>query len=438
MKMRPWKRSGTPRRGLRLALLLALGLAVGLSGVALPLESAHAQSERAKKRKEKEKAKKERKNFATGEWAFKKLGAAHEALEEENYAEALSVLKEMEKRKSLNDHERALMYQTFAFVYSSQGKYKQAIPFFEKCLAQDAMPESAMLQTQYNLGQLYMSVERFRDALKILEPWIKQADNPSASAYYIVGMAHVQLDDAKRALPYARMAVKKSKKPRESYLQMALALEFENKNYKHVARLLEVLITYFPKKSYYLQLSAVYAELGRDRNALSAMELAYEQGLLTSENELVRIAQAYLYHEVPYRAAVILDKGITEGKIEANAKNLQSLGDAWLHARELERALPPLQKAAAKSGDGNLFVRIAQVHLERGENAQAVSALKKGLAKGGLDDPGNAYLLVGIAHASEKRFGPAREAFAKAGNYEKNRAAAAQWTKHVDQQESIQ
>ena len=42
----------------------------------------------------------------------------------------------------------------------------------------------------------------------------------------------------------------------------------------------------------------------------------------------------------------ILEKGIAAGQIEANAKNLQSLGDAWLHARELERALPPLKKAA--------------------------------------------------------------------------------------------
>jgi tetratricopeptide (TPR) repeat protein len=438
MKMRSETSKGSARRGLRLVALLALGLAVGLAGVAAPVETAHAQSERAKKKAEKEKRKKERKNFATGEWAFKKLSAAHEALEEENYTQALKLLKDMENRRSLNDHEKALMYQTFGFVYSSQGKYKEAIPYFEKCLAQDALPESSMHQTQYNLGQLYMSAERYSDALKILVPWIKGAENPNASAYYIVGMAYVQLEDAKKALPYARMAVKKSKKPRESYLQMALSLEFENKNYKHVARLLEVLITYFPKKSYYLQLSAVYAELGRDRNALSAMELAYEQDMLTSENELLRIAQAYLYHDVPYRAAQILDKGIKQKRIEANAKNLQSLGDAWLHARELDLALPPLQRAAAKSGDGNLFVRIAQVHLERGENTQAVAALKKGLAKGGLDDPGNAYLLVGIAHVSEKRFGPAREAFAKAGNYEKNRAAAAQWTQHVDQQESIQ
>jgi tetratricopeptide (TPR) repeat protein len=436
MMQRSKNENRTIAHGLRLAGTLALGLLVALGGVTAPFDDAHAQEKKTAAQKKKEKE--ERKNFAAGEWAYKKLSTAQEALGEERYADALSIMNEMTKRKSLNDHEKALMYQTFAFIYSSQGKYKEAIPYFEKCLAQDAMPESAARQTEYNLGQLYMSVERFRDALKILEPWIKQADNPSASAYYMIGIAHVQLEDAKRALPYARMAVKKSKKPRESYLQMALALEFENKNYKHVARLLEVLIKYFPKKSYYLQLSAVYAEVGSDKKSLSALELAYLQGMLTTENELVRLAQGYLYHEVPYKAAEVLEKGIANKQIEANATNLQSLGDAWLHARELNKALDPLKRAAAKSGDGNLFVRIAQVHLERGENSEAVAALQKGLAKGGLDDPGNAYLLVGIAHTTEKRFGPARSAFAKAGGYEKSRASAAKWTRHVEQQEAIQ
>jgi hypothetical protein len=436
------QRSKNARRNssgtLRLAATLAIGFVVALGGLTTSFDDARAQAPEKKTKAQKKKEREERKNFAAGEWAYKKLSAALEAMDAEEYAEALDVLRAMEKRKSLSKFEKASMYQTFAFVYSSQGKYKEAIPYFEKCLAQDSMPEAAARQTEYNLGQLYMSQERFGDALKILEPWLKKANNPSSSAYYLVGMAHVQLENAKAALPYARLAVKKSKKPNQSYLQMALALEFENKNYKHVARLLEVLITYFPKKSYYMQLSSVYAQLGRDKKSLAALELAYAQDLLTTESELLRLSQSYLFHEIPYKAALVLEKGIANKQIEANAKNLQSLGDAWLHARELNKALDPLKRSAAKSGDGNLFVRIAQVHLERGENVEAIAALQKGLSKGGLDDPGNAYLLVGIAHSTAKRYGPAREAFAKASNYEKSRDAAAQWAKHVEQKESIQ
>jgi len=290
---------------------LLLGAGIGLS--AAPPAS-------AEKTREKEKEK-ERRNFAAGEWAFEKLSAAHEALAEENFDEARALMDQMSKRKGLNDHEKALMWQTYAYIQSSREQYPQAIESFEKCLALDALPEAAMLGTQYNLGQLYMSVERFKDAVRVLEDWLGRVENPSPNAYYLVSMAHVQLEDAKSALPYAKKAVELSKKPVESRLQLLLALEFELKRYEQVAGVLEVLITHFPKKSYFLQLSAVYGELGREKRALSALELAYIQGLLDRESEILNLAQSYLYHATPYRAAQVLTKGLADGIIEEDSEH---------------------------------------------------------------------------------------------------------------------
>jgi len=411
------------------AALLALALLLGTSLAVAPTTPANAKQEKPKK---------ERKNLAAGEWAYKKLSAAHEALAEEDFDEARSLMDQMSRRKGLNDHEQALMWQTYAYIQSSREQYKQAIVSFEKCLALDALPDAAALGTQYNLGQLYMSVERYADAVTTLEDWLGKVVNPAGGAYYLVAMAHVQLDDAKSALPYAKKAVALAKKPTESWLQLLLSLEFELKHYKEVANVLEVLIAHFPKKSYFLQLSAVYGELGRDKLVLSTLELAYVQGLLDRESELLNLAQAYLYHEIPYRAAQVLEKGLAEKLIEEDTENWKLLGDSWLHAREYDKALAPLRSAAALSDDGNLFVRIGQVHLERDEPVAAQKALEQGLAKGGLDDPGNAYLLIGISHTGVKHFAAARKAFTKAETYEKNRKAARSWLQHVERQEAIQ
>jgi tetratricopeptide (TPR) repeat protein len=410
-------------RGSRIAgaLLLAAGLALATAP--------HAKESDDKKKRE---------NFAAGEWAFKKLSAAHEALAAEKYGEARGLLDQMAKRKGLNKHEQALMWQTYGYIESSQEQYAKAAASFEKCLALDALPEAAVLGTQYNLGQLYMQVERYKDAVETLEDWLGKVENPAASAYYLVSMAHVQLKDAKAALPYARKAVKRAKKPTESYLQLVLALEFELKHYKQVASVLEVLIANFPKKSYFMQLSAAYSELGQDKRVLATLELAYYQGMLDRESELLNLAQAYLFHAIPYRAAQVLETGLADGIITDDAEHWELLGDSWLHAREFDSALEPLKRAASLSGEGNLYVRIAQVHLEREESKQALEALEKGIAKGGLDNPGNAYLLLGITHTSAKRFGAARGAFAKAGGYEKSRKAAKGWIKHVERQEALQ
>jgi predicted Zn-dependent protease len=407
----------------RLALALLVGAGIGLSvAPAVGAEKGEA---------------KERKNLAAGEWAFKKLTEAHEALAAEKYGEARALLDEMSKRKGLNDHEKALMWQTYAYLQSSQEQYAQAVGSFEKCLALDALPDSAALDTQYNLGQLYMSVGRYKDAVRLLEDWLGQVENPAANAYYLVAMAHVQMEDAKSALPYAKKAVELSKDPSESRLQLLLALEFELKHYKQAADVLELLVTYFPKKTYFLQLSAVYGELGQAKLALSTMELLYAQGLLDRENELLNLVQSYLYQGIPYRAAEVLSKGLADGIIANDAKHWELLGDSWLHAREYDAALEPLERAAALSGDGNLFVRIAQVHLERDEPTEALEFLEKGLSKGSLDNPGNAYLLLGITLTDSERFAAAREAFAKAEQYEKSRKAARDWMGHLERQEAI-
>jgi len=417
-------RSSHWRRCARLALALLLGAGIGLSA-ALPVGA-------------EEKEKKEKKNFAAGEWAFKKLNAAHEALAEENYDEARELMDQMSKRKRLNDHERALMWQTYAYIQSSGEDYTQAIESFEKCLALDALPHAAMLSTQYNLGQLEMSVGDYEDAVRVLESWIGQVKNPSPDAYYLVAMAHIQLEHAKLALPYAQKAVALSKKPVESKLQLLLVLEFQLEHYEQVADILEELITHFPNKTYFLQLSAIYAQLGREKRSLSALELAYIQDLLDREGELLNLAQSYLYHGIPYRAAQVLTKGLADGVIEEDADHWELLANSWLHAREYDSALEPLQRAAALSEDGNLFVRIGQVHLERDEQKEAQAAFEKGISKGSLDNPGNAYLLLGITHADAKRFSAARNAFARAGKYEKTRKSAKAWTRRVDHQESIQ
>jgi len=134
----------------------------------------------------------------------------------------------------------------------------------------------------------------------------------------------------------------------------------------------------------------------------------------------------------------VLEKGLAEKIIEDDAEHWELLGDSWLHAREYDEALEPLQRAAKLSEDGNLYVRIAQVHMERDESREALAALEKGLSKGNLDNPGNAYLLLGITHTSAKRYAAARKALAKAGKYEKSRKAARDWMKHLEHQEAIQ
>ncbi len=380
--------------------------------------------------------KEKKKSFVVTEKTFKKLNEAHELISAEKYQEAKRVIDGLADDRGLNDHEHALVWQTYGYIWSSLENYGRATAAFEKTLSFDALPEGAQLNTLYNLAQLYMANEQFQKGVLTLKRWFARAENPAPDAYYLLALGYVQQDRFDLALPHAKTAVQKSDKPKEAWLQLLLALYLDKKQYKDGANLLEQLVARFPRKTYWMQLSAVYQETGREKDALAVMQIAYEQGFLSEDRELRNLVQMYLFHEVPYHGAKILEKGIAEGIVKKDAKAYELLANAWVGAREYDRAIPPLRRAAQLSDKGELFMRLGQVYLEREDWKEAREALAAAEKKGGLKDPGQNQLLLGIAQYNSKRLTAARRAFERARGYEKTARPASQWLRHIEREQA--
>ena len=372
---------------------------------------------------------------SVGKWAYKRLNEAHEALAAEKYGEAISTLNEMKGNSKLNEHEQALMWQTFGYVYSAQGKYKQSVDAFEKCLALGGLPEVAQLNTMYNLAQLYVVRESYQKAADTFGKWFAVSQNPPAEAHYMYAIPLLQLKRKKQALEQAEQALAKAKTPKEPWLQLALSLYFENKRYKDAARVLEILVTRFPKKQYWMQLSAVYSEMNQHKKALGALEMAYLQGMLQDDRELTNLAQLYLYNEVPYKAARVLEKGMADGHVKGTAKAYELLANSWLNARERDKAMKPLERAAKASSKGQLYLRLAQVQIDREQWAPARNSLRMALAKGGLPDRGAAQFLLGIAAVSDSQWEEAKTAFEASAEYEDRKQSSLEWLAHIEQEQ---
>lgn len=374
---------------------------------------------------------------AVGPWAFKRLERAQAALAAERHEEALEALGEMTDNDRLNAHERSLMWQAFGFVYSAEGKYAEAADSFAKSLAADGLPEQAAVQTKYNLAQLHVMLGNHDAAIAEFGEWLTQVRNPSPNAYYMLAMAYFQKGDRALAERNAERAIERSTNPKEPWLQLLLALRLEEERYEACLPILQRLVSRYPRKAYWLQLSAVHSELGDHAGALAALELAYEQGLLSKGTELISLAQLYLYNQVPYRAAQVVENGLAKGLIEPDARAFQLLADSWLHARDRERALEPLRRAAELSESGDAYARLGQVELERQRWAEARSAFRAALDKGKLHSPGHVYLLLGMASASEERWAEAEAAFGSAATFESTRGAAQQWLTHLATQRDL-
>jgi tetratricopeptide (TPR) repeat protein len=370
----------------------------------------------------------------------KRLTAVQEHLQAEQYEEAEKILRGFTLTR-LNPYERAIVYQLHGYIAAGREDYETAADYFEKCLAEEAMPEATAINMRFNIAQLYMALQRWDDALTALLQWFETVEEANSNAYYVLAIAYyqksVETNDPeykKKALVPAEKAVAMATKPRQNWLQLLLALYLDDKQYEKSLPILEQLVSLYPKKTYWLQLSAIYGELGKDKESLAAQQLAYAQGLLTKDKELRRFAQLYLYYDLPWQAAKVVTKGLEEESIEEDSESLELLANSLLAAREYEAALDPLDRAASLAENGDLYVRLGQVYIQREEWAKASTALESALDKGGLDDPCGSQVLLGITSYSQGRKGSARTWFQRARRDEDCAEQSARWLQHLERE----
>ena len=175
----------------------------------------------------------------------------------------------------------------------------------------------------------------------------------------------------------------------------------------------EELVSFYPKKRYWVQLSGIYGEFKEESKQLGALEAAHDQRLLDKENEYVVLYQLLMRAEAPFKAAKVIDYGIEEEFVEENEKHLKYLAQAWHLSQELDKAEPVYKKAAEKAKDGELYVFLGQIYLATDRYDMASESLKKGLEKGKLKDPVSVNILLGQVAYEQQKFDEATTFFRK-------------------------
>src|SRR5262245_12898957 len=413
--------------GIALAVSLALGAtAVAQQQAGQPEQSRNeAGTSRAAARNQQEEAPAAASNSidaATG----KALNEAIELLNMENYQGAAAKINTL-KLDSLSPYERGTVERILFSISYAQEKFEEARGHLQKAIDSGGLNAQQIDEARYQSAQLYMQEEKWKEGAAALEEWFKTATNPNSAAYYLLAVAYYQQDDFNRALAPAKKAVElmDKAKPNESWLSMLSALYLQREEYKEAVPVLQQLIAAAPdKKTYWMQLSSIYGQMEDYPNALAIMQLANNVGHVPEDSEVRRLADLLLFSDVPYRGAQTLESAIEKKIVNLDDKLYEKLANCWIAAGEYDRAIPPLTRAAEMASSGDAFIRLGEVQVQREDWPAAIAAVQRGVDKGQLKDPGNAQLMLGIAHYSQKEFAAARPFFERARQSDKHRQIA--------------
>ena len=457
---------------LLVALILASGSSVNAQALMKAQESAY-DNETERQRRDKQKT---RTAQAVSKKTYDRIIKAQEAVDLEDYPEALRILNNLYSLSKLTDYEQQNVLNYLGFVYYSMDDMTNAMNAYERMLTIPTLEEQIKKTTVYTLAQLNTMQENYSKAIRLTEEFFRLETNPAADPYIFYAQILYQLDrysdmiepvetamkvyvrrqtarrlaakveaekafneadeveifEARKTLTEANRLANITPIPKEDWYVLLNFAYFQQENFIKVRDIQKTLLVHWPKKQYWFSLAGAYTELGEDENLIYAYDAAHTQMLLEKESELVTMAQLYMQAEVPYKAAKLLDKEIKANRVEKNEKNYRLMSQAWTLAAEDEEAIPALQQAARLSEEGELDLRLGNAYLNIGKHDECAKAINNGIKKGGIKSPDNAQISLGMCLYNLKEYKKAISAFNKASKTSRSRRISNQWIRVIE------
>ena len=375
---------------------------------------------------------------------YKHLALAQSIGEKEGTAAGLAKLDEVKGRlDQLNSYERAMLWNFYGFMHYNNEDVPSALKSFEQVIAEEAIPKSLRLATMRSVGQLYMSQENYTKALEYLTNWKDNVGKDlSAGDHVLFAQNYYQTKQYQNALDSIEQAIHlreaKEKLPKENWLVLQRAAYYELKQPQKVTEVLEKMVRLFNKPEHWVQLAGMYGETEQEKKQLAVMEAAWQAGYITKGQDMVNLAQLYLYHEVPFKAAKVMEDAIAQGLVKKEEKNLQLLSQAFLMAKNDDLAVNPLQEAAQIAEHGNFEAQLAEIYVNTEQWDKAIEAATVALRKGELNNPGNIHMALGMAHYNLNSYDASLFALSKAKLFKPTKSMATQWIAYVSKEQDLE
>jgi tetratricopeptide (TPR) repeat protein len=412
----------------RIRLTLKLGVLLVCSSMASTAAIAQSDEDEAERQS---KAQETKQAQAVSKEVFDRITKAQELVDAKDYAGALKLLNSLYNPDKLTEYEQANVLNYIGFVYYNMDDVVNAIRTYEKMVAIPTLEPQMKKATTYTLAQLLTMEENYERALTTLDQWFLMETNPAPEPFILKAQNLYQVQrygDMIEPIENAmQVAIKRDKEVKEDWWVLLNFAYFQQENYAKVRDIQKILLASWPNKNYWFSLAGAFTELGQDEELVTAYAAAHTQNMLEKESELVTMAQLFMQRDIPYKAAVLLEKEMEAGRVAKDGKNYRLLSQAWQLAMENEKAIPALREAARLSSDGELDVRLGNAFLNAGQYDECIKSVQTGIRKGGLKSPDNAQISLGMCLYNESKYKDAIEAFKLAARTDRSRRVSNQW-----------
>lgn len=311
-----------------------------------------------------------------------------------DYSGALVKLNEVLAIEGLNPYERSIVYQMRGSVNYELNQFTQAIDSFEKAIAAGGLNQKEKDQLRLNIAQLLIGNGQYARGAQMLEDFANRGGNLEPKHIEYLTQAWVQAENYTKALPWAQRWFNNANPKERKHYDL---LNFLYSNLQMPAKQADIvkeMIGRWPDdKSLWGNWASLLSSGGRVEEAFEVNKMLYLGGFMTTSDDLLRVIQYYAFYDMPYQAAEILEREMNAGRIPESTERLNQLSDYFRQAREYERAIPILEKAAKQSNKAKPYADLGEALYNGGKCEQAEVAFTEAINRG--YDAGKAWSQLG-------------------------------------------
>jgi hypothetical protein len=333
----------------------------------------------------------------------KPLQAAQELIKGGKYREALAKVREADAVGGKSGAESTMVERMRLAAASGAGDADTAANSYNALAG--SMSGAEKLRTIESIAGSYYRGKEYSKAQQWYARYFAEGGTSAANRNLMIQTQYLSGDLAgvtKQLMAEIQAAERAGQAPSEDRINLLMNAAVRQKDVNGETFALERLVTYYPKKEYWVtMLSRLQSKPGfSDRLSLDTYRLSLATGSMSTPADYSELAQLALQAGSGAEAKQVIDKGFAAGILGAGPqaerdKRLRDLVNKRID--EAKKTQADDEKAALAAKDGNDLVTIGMNQVYEGQKAKGLQLMQQGISKGGLKRPEDAKLHFAIA-----------------------------------------
>jgi tetratricopeptide (TPR) repeat protein len=349
----------------------------------------------------------------------KEMSAAQKAMQAGQWSEALRNLEAARSKSPLTNYDVKSIEEFTGVASVRLNDFRTAQTAYEAALASGQFRTEELARIFRLLFQLAATNKQDAKAIEYGK-WAADAGSATHDDLLIMSQLYYQHKDCKNSGLWGDEAIAAFKEagqpPKEVLYQLKLQCASDANDANGMKAALYDLIRLTNKTSYWNTLIRLERrEEHDDHNTLMIYRVMFDTHSMNADTDYIEMAQLLSDAGLPGEGQTVLEKAMSNGvlKDEHKERTTRLLDALQTRVESDKNGLAALDAEASKNPAGQLDMKLGQIYYGAGDYQDAVTSLNRGIGKGQLSQPDEAYVSLGRSLTAERDPAGAKQAFAK-------------------------